>query len=145
ANAGSEAVLRQAATAANKPVTAFETVDDQLGFLDSTPENEQISGLLTALTEMDQARTMFDTLVTQWAAGDPDAAGAIMNESLASTPETGRIMLTDRNRRWADTLQARMAQPGTIFVAVGAGHLMGNNSVQHFLAERGLTATRVNY
>jgi uncharacterized protein len=32
-----------------------------------------------------------------------------------------------------------------VFVAVGAGHLAGEGSVQQFLAERGLTAERVAY
>jgi len=42
-------------------------------------------------------------------------------------------------------LKARMDQPGTVFVAVGAGHLAGEHSVQDYLKERGLTATRVDY
>ncbi len=38
-----------------------------------------------------------------------------------------------------------MAKPGTVFIAVGAGHLAGNDSVQAMLAGRKLTATRVDY
>ena len=68
-----------------------------------------------------------------------------MNEAMATSPETARILLTDRNRRWADTLKARMDQPGTVFVAVGAGHLAGEGSVQQFLAEHGHTAERIAY
>jgi hypothetical protein len=66
-----------------------------------------------------------------------------MNEDLASTPETARILLTDRNRRWADAIRTRMDQPGTVFVAVGAGHLAGADSVQHFLEAQGITVRRV--
>ena len=36
-----------------------------------------------------------------------------------------------------------MQQPGTVFVAVGAGHLAGDQSVQDYLKERGLTVSRV--
>ena len=50
-----------------------------------------------------------------------------------------------RNARWADWVAARMAQPGTVFVAVGAGHLAGKGSVQTLLAEKGLKAERVSY
>ena len=36
-----------------------------------------------------------------------------------------------------------MAQTGTVFVAVGAGHLAGAKSVQDYLKERGLKVTRI--
>ena len=36
-----------------------------------------------------------------------------------------------------------MARPGTVFIAVGAGHLAGPDSVQAALAAHGLRATRV--
>jgi uncharacterized protein YbaP (TraB family) len=32
-----------------------------------------------------------------------------------------------------------------VFIAVGAGHLAGEKSVQDYLEARGLTATRVEY
>jgi DNA-binding CsgD family transcriptional regulator len=39
----------------------------------------------------------------------------------------------------------RMQQPGTVFMAVGAGHLAGKGSVQALLAEKGLKVERVAY
>ena len=143
--AGAEAVLKEAAAAAGKPVSGFETVEQQIGFLDSTPESEQIAGLIQFLQRGREMPAYVERLLTSWSTGSPDDTAAIMNEAMATSPETARIMLTDRNRRWADTLKARMDQPGTVFVAVGAGHLAGEGSVQQFLAERGLTAERVAY
>jgi uncharacterized protein len=145
AGSGAETVLTAAAKTANKPITAFETVEDQFGFLDSTPESEQISSLLEMLRDMGAAGTMLDGMMANWAAGKPEETSAIMNQAMVTTPETRRILLTDRNRRWAETLSARMAQPGTVFVAVGAGHLAGEDSVQVQLAEMGITAERVVY
>lgn len=145
ANSGAEKVLTTAARAANKPITAFETAEEQVGFLDSAPEGEQIASMLQMLGDMPAAAAMLDTMVGTWAAGRPEETSAFMNVAMMATPETRRIMLIDRNRRWAETLSARMAQPGTVFVAVGAGHLAGDGSVQQFLTERGLTVTRVEY
>lgn len=143
--AGAEAVLKAAAGEAGKPITSFETVEQQIGFLDSTPESEQIAGLIQFFERGREMPAYVERLLESWTNGSPEATAAIMNEALANSPETARIMLTDRNRRWADTLKARMDQPGTVFVAVGAGHLAGEGSVQQFLAERGLTAERVAY
>ena len=144
-DSGAEKTLTATAAAAGKPITAFETVDDQLGFLDGTPESEQIGGLVMFFERAGEMRGFVDRLMTSWTEGKPEDTAVIMNEGMGESPETIRIMLTDRNRRWADTLKARMDQPGTVFVAVGAGHLAGDNSVQTFLAERGLTAERVAY
>jgi hypothetical protein len=52
-------------------------------------------------------------------------------------------LLTNRNKAWARWIKARLAQPGTVFVAVGAGHLGGKGSVQDQLKTVGLKADRV--
>lgn len=143
--AGAETVLKSAAGAAGKPISGLETVEQQIGFLDSTPESEQIAGLIQFLQRGHEMPAYVERLLASWSNGSPDETAAIMNEAMATSPETARIMLTDRNRAWADALKARMDQPGTVFVAVGAGHLAGEGSVQQFLAERGLTAERVAY
>ncbi|RZL56533.1 MAG: TraB/GumN family protein, partial [Sphingomonas sp.] len=52
---------------------------------------------------------------------------------------------TDRNARWATWIKQRMARPGTVFIAVGAGHLAGPESVQAQLAKLGVKAERVKY
>jgi uncharacterized protein YbaP (TraB family) len=56
-----------------------------------------------------------------------------------------KVLLVDRNARWAQWIKQRMARPGTVFVAVGAGHLAGPDSVQAHLAKLGVKAERVRY
>jgi hypothetical protein len=145
ADAGSETVLTAAAKSAGKRITAFETPEEQIRILDSTPENEQIDGLLAWVAEAEQVNAMWDELVQAWARGDPERAGALMNREMAKSPVTAKLLLEDRNRRWVAALQQRMSKPGTVFVAVGAGHLMGDMSVQALLKEKGLEAERIRY
>jgi len=52
-------------------------------------------------------------------------------------------LLWQRNRTWADWVQKRLETPGTVFVAVGAGHLAGAKSVQADLAAKGIHVSRV--
>ena len=59
-------------------------------------------------------------------------------------PEIKKVLLTDRNQRWAGWIAKRMEQPGTVFLAVGAGHLAGKESVQAMLKANHLEAVRVN-
>jgi uncharacterized protein YbaP (TraB family) len=54
------------------------------------------------------------------------------------------MLIADRNARWGQWISDRMQQPGVVFVAVGSGHLTGKDSVQVWLAARGITTTRVS-
>ncbi|HEX7930224.1 MAG TPA: TraB/GumN family protein, partial [Sphingomicrobium sp.] len=75
-------------------------------------------------------------------AGDADHLAELMNED-ESDPEIRKVLITDRNANWAKWLKARLDKPGTVFVAVGAGHLAGPGSVQDQLAAAGVSSTRV--
>jgi uncharacterized protein YbaP (TraB family) len=54
-------------------------------------------------------------------------------------------MLAKRNATWAKWIENRLKSPGTVFVAVGAGHLAGRDSVQDYLAKTGIKTARVKY
>lgn len=142
---GVEKLLTSSAKKTGKPVAGLETLSQQLGFFDALPETQQIAFLNSVVKDLDKLGPQLDKMVAQWAKGDPDALAVTMNESLAETPELAKTLLWDRNARWADRLKARMDQPGTVFVAVGAGHLAGEKSVQDYLKARGLVAKRVKY
>ena len=47
-------------------------------------------------------------------------------------------MLVRRNTNWADQIQTELEGSGTVFIAVGAGHLAGDDSVQNILERRGV-------
>ena len=142
---GAEEVLTQAARKAGKAITAFETPEQQFAMLDSTPEAEQLIGVRDLAYGRDEGLKMISTLIEHWARGEAEEAGRLMNEEMKETPETARILLTDRNARWAADLKARMDRPGVVFVAVGAGHLTGKDSVQDLLAREGLKVERILY
>ncbi|MCM8729448.1 TraB/GumN family protein [Hephaestia sp. GCM10023244] len=142
---GPEQVLTTAAQAAGKPITALETIAQQFDYLDGLSEPAQMTMLASTIDATEDAGTMFADMVAAWSNGDDEALAALMNEGLADSPELERVMLTDRNARWADWIAGRMKQPGTVFVAVGAGHLAGENSVRADLAKHHLIATRIAY
>ena len=142
---GAEKQLTRLAKTKSKPIAGFETFTEQLGFFDTLPETQQVAFLNSVVKDLDKLGPQLDKMVLLWAKGDPDGLATAMNESLAATPELAKTLLWDRNARWADQIKTRMDQPGTVFVAVGAGHLAGDKSVQDYLKDRGLTAKRVKY
>lgn len=143
AKLGVETQLTAKAEAARKRVVGLETAAEQLGFFDTLPEADQRAYLSATIKQWPEMKAMIRGLVGKWAAGDDAAIGVEMAESMTETPRLAKVLLTDRNARWAQWIKARLAQPGKVFVAVGAGHLAGGDSVQAALARHGLTATRV--
>ncbi|PHR89691.1 MAG: TraB/GumN family protein [Leeuwenhoekiella sp.] len=140
---GAEKILRAAAKAAGKKVDALETVEQQVGFFAGLPMDQQVNFLTATVDGLPDLEKSFDDLLRYWKAGQPDKLAREMNESLEATPELARVLLTDRNANWAKWIKARLDQPGTIFVAVGAGHLAGKGSVQDQLDALGVRTTRV--
>ncbi len=137
--------MSAAASAVNKPVIGLETAEQQLGYFDTLPVPLQVKYLVSTIDELPKMAAELDSMVTSWSAGDPDSLAKTLNEGLRDSPEIAKVLLADRNARWAKWIEARLAQPGTVFVAVGAGHLAGADSVQAFLANDKVRAERVDY
>ncbi|MDO7842549.1 TraB/GumN family protein [Sphingomonas immobilis] len=142
---GVEKQLDAAAQAAHKPVSGLETLGQQLGYFHDLPQDAQIAFLLSGVEDIDKFDGEINKMVDLWSAGNPDGLGKLMNEDLTKQPVLKKALLTDRNARWAEWIEKRMDQPGTIFIAVGAGHLAGSESVQALLAKHGLKVTRIKY
>lgn len=143
---GPEAVLTAAAKAANKPVLGMETAEQQFGYLDGLSQPAQIAFLTSAIKDMPKLGDEMREMVADWSKGNPDALAKILNEDLTHQAELKQTLLIDRNARFAAWIEQRMKQPGTVFVAVGAGHLAGDGSVQADLARTyKLRAVRVGY
>jgi uncharacterized protein YbaP (TraB family) len=142
---GPEQVITAAAKAAGKPVIGLETAEQQLGYFGSLSQKAQMEFLDSTLDELPKIETTMATMVDEWARGDPEALAKEMNDSLKDSPEVAKVLLVDRNKHWASWVAERMKTPGTVFVAVGAGHLAGTDSVQAQLAKLGVKAERVRY
>lgn len=139
-DSGAEYVLL--AKAADKDRGALETVEFQLGIFDGLPQDRQIELLLAAAENVDRVKPAIDAMVAEWLEGDATGLAELMNENL-DDETLAEALLFARNRNWAEWIDTRMDAPGTVFMAVGAGHLAGENSVQDYLEERGMTVTRV--
>jgi uncharacterized protein YbaP (TraB family) len=144
-DSGPETVLTAAAATEKKAVSGLETPEQQIGFLANLSAPTQVRFLESTLRDVRKTAETMDNMVGAWSRGDPAALGELMNDGVKDTPELAKTLLYDRNVRWAQWIKARMAKPGTVFIAVGAGHLAGQQSVIEQLQALKLTATRVAY
>jgi uncharacterized protein YbaP (TraB family) len=140
---GPEAALRRAAAERNVPVHELEGVEWQLRLFDNLPEAQQLSQLKETVETLDEIDDELAPMLAAWSRGDVDGLVTIMNRSEGDDPALHRLLFTDRNTTWAGWIRERMTRPGTVFIAVGAGHLAGADSVQTVLARDGVRAERV--
>lgn len=140
---GPEGVLTRAARARSMPVGELESVEAQLRLLDDMPEDQQVAMLVDALERFGEAPQELAPMLEAWSTGDVDRLAGILDAQGEEDPALHRLMFTERNRTWANWIRTRMERPGTVFLAVGAGHLAGRDSVQTVLAADGLRAERV--
>lgn len=129
------------------PLQYFETAKQQALILATIPLEEQ-KLFFTVELDVDDDRTdaeLFGEMIGQWFRGDSEGAWHEMEEDMAELPLTRAAMLDTRNENWALQLDKLIREfEGTIFVAVGSGHLEGGQSVQHYLAEHGHETVRLN-
>ncbi len=142
-DAGADMRLKAEARAAGKPVAALETARQQFSFLAGLPEREETAMLVATLDDLGALEGEMRPLLRRWLRGDADGVARALNRSLRATPELSRVLLAERNARWAAWIDDRLDQPGVVFMAVGVGHLGGPESVQAMLERRGLTAVRI--
>lgn len=142
---GVEATLSEAAEDAGKPIKALESARGQLMLFDGLPGAAQSAMLDATVKALPDTKARLDRFVAAWAKGDAESVGAEMNRTAKAAPEVADALIARRNARFADWVAARMDQPGTVFVAMGAGHLAGKGSVQALLGGRGMTVERVVY
>jgi uncharacterized protein len=143
---GADMVLRRIAEQEGKPVEGLETMESQLAMFARMPPAPkpaeaagaaapvQMAGLSKAMTDMQWA----------WKHGDQSVFVRMLGQLNQASPATYKMLFADRNARWADWVAARLQTPGTVFVAVGAGHLAGKDSLLVGLAQRGIPSRRVN-
>jgi len=146
---GADMVLRHIAEREGKPVEGLETLEFQLNMFNSLPPAAPAKAGLTPTQAAAQApitdlsKAMVD-MESAWKRGDQSVFVHMLDQLRNGSPDTYRMMFTERNARWADWIAARLRTPGTVFIAVGAGHLAGKDSVLVRLAEKNIPSTRVD-
>ena len=139
---GVDQMIASAAEKQGKPRMGLETAAYQLAMFNSLPlevQKRYLHEVLDGLPTLDQ---QLQDIIREWSAGNAEKLAALLNED-EDDPVMVKALLTDRNRMWTQWLRLRMKRPGIVFVAVGAGHLAGPNSVLDLLGKAGITPVRV--
>ncbi|WP_321490644.1 TraB/GumN family protein [uncultured Hyphomonas sp.] len=136
--AGVEQVLEREGKAAGKDFAYLETIEEQLGRFANLPDDEQVDFLISSAESVEEGSEMLDVLVNEWEDGDVAGLAALMsNPEMMGSEAIYDALLKERNQDWLPKIEAMLDEPGTVLVAVGAGHLAGKDSVIELLRARG--------
>jgi uncharacterized protein YbaP (TraB family) len=141
---GADTILREAAEEIGKPVAGLESFQFQLNMFSRLPGATPPKDPAVAARTKTQVSTVLTQLQAAWNRGDSESFGQMLDQMRAKSPETYKLLFNDRNGRWAAWIAHRLEQPGVVFVAVGAGHLAGQDSVQKKLAAIHIRSQRIN-
>lgn len=141
-NPASGVEMALAGMAGSRARTELETVEQQIALFDGMDLPYQLDYLDRTVEALDTVVPTVNEMVTVWLEGDADRLAAIMNSEMADGYLYDRLLI-QRNANWVRWIERRLEQPGTVFVAVGAGHLAGPGSVQDQLQERGHVVSRI--
>jgi uncharacterized protein YbaP (TraB family) len=145
---GADMVLRRIAEDEGKPVEGLESLQFQLDMFNKMPPSAPPTAAVPATpgnaASLNSLQKAMAEMQAAWKRGDQSVFVRMLGQVEHSSPDTYRMMFVERNAHFAEWIAARMQRPGTVFVAIGAGHLAGKDSVLVRLAERGIESQRVN-
>jgi len=141
---GVEMHLLKKASSDGKEILGFESVEQQLGYLDGLSLDAQRYLLMQTLTESAAIQELMDDLILAWRSGDIDYLERTLLEDVSGYPELYDTIVASRNRLWVDTIDALLTQREDYLVVVGALHLVGEDGVPQLLERRGVRITQMH-
>jgi uncharacterized protein len=140
---GVEMQLVARAKTDRKEITGFETMPEQLGFLDALPAADQIRFLDMTIEEMHDVEKSVDDLVAAWRTGNSGKLAALLTEEFNVAPALYTTLVTDRNRRWMPELEKLLKEDRNYLVVVGALHLVGKGGLLELVKSKGVTVRQL--
>ena len=135
---GVEAVLQQLAKDNKKEIQGLETMAFQASLFDSIPYEKQAEELLHSIDSMEQSKIYFGLMLDAYKMQRLDKIENIINDPAYGETENQDVLLDNRNKNWVGQLKEIMKK-GSVFTAVGAGHLVGKNGLISLLRSAGYT------
>jgi len=135
--------LQKSAEKKQKKLFSLESIDSQFSVLDNIPIDKQKEELLNVVDSMEKYKQLADSMIVLYQQQNIEALYKITDEGSSSFDEALEAELLDkRNKAMVTKLKDKMKE-GSVFVAVGAGHLWGDNGLIHLLQMQGYSVRPV--
>lgn len=119
-----------------KEILGLETMEFQSAVFDSIPYEWQAKELMKNIDSLDKYKNEFDTLMLAYKNQQLDVMEKLITKTEFGMAEFEDALLNRRNANWVKKLGSIMKSK-SIFVAVGAGHLLGEKGLIKLLRKEG--------
>lgn len=140
---GVEFHLSAKASDDDKEILGFETVREQLEFLDGLSPAAQRELLIQTFREGLNIEQDLDGLIAAWRHGDIAYLEENLLLEMQGYPELYETLVVDRNKAWAERIGSLMHEKDDYLIVVGALHLVGQDGVPALLSEVGIDAEQL--
>jgi uncharacterized protein len=138
---GVDHVIEKEAKERRAELAYLETVEEQLSNFSALSRHGEVAYLTAVVRGVLEEPDMPLVLAGAWAKGDTVQLAKVLEEGFAEVPQLRSQLLVGRNRNWVPKLKTMLASGKTHFVTVGAGHLVGRDSVVAMLRAKGYKVT----
>jgi len=139
---GMELVIQKEAHQRSKKIRGFETAEYQAGLFDSIPYEQQAKDLVNYIDSMDYYKKSTLQLVEVYRQQDLNKIDSLTRSGESGMANYVDLLLYGRNRKWVDSLQTILPSRSLV-VAVGAGHLPGEQGLINLLRKKGYEVSPV--
>ena len=127
-----------------KSIHAFETVEEQIGFLATMGEGNESEFMLMSLEELERTGEFVGEGTAAWREGDIDALGELfLLDMQQKVPQIYDSLLRQRNLRWLPRIEQMLSDDDIEFVLVGVAHMVGEDGLVKLLQDAGYEVTQL--
>lgn len=135
--------IQKRGAALGKEIGGFETIQDQCNALFGSSIIEQAENLMDMVRHDDQSAGMAKKLAQAYLSGDLNAMLALMEDPAnGASEEWTERMINRRNANWMRVM-AGLLPTASVLIAVGAGHLPGDEGLISLLRKNGYSVDPV--
>ena len=127
-----------------KEILGLETIEFQIGIFDAMTPELQREFLAQTLTELEGAETTMNAMTDAWSACELERLSDELLGSFDEFPGLYDTLVTERNEKWAGSLERMLDDGKRYLVVVGALHLVGSDSVIELMTARGHIPQRIH-
>ena len=140
-----ELVIEQLANKNNIQIRGLETVEEQLAIFDAIPMQEQIKLIMESVNDFEQHKNQFKEMEAAYISQNLDSIEVVIqSEENKSLMEYEDQLLNERNKNWIPEIK-KMIKKNKTFIAVGAGHLIGDNGLVKLLIDEGYELVPIQF
>ena len=120
-----------------KEISFLEPAEFQINLLGNMVEQDQNDFLNQTLKDLEVVSELAGDLVRSWKDGEADRLHELLSKSFKDYPHLHDRLLIQRNKNWIQKIEGAMQLNKNVLFVVGAGHLVGPESVVDLLKKKG--------